>query len=278
MISIAGTSAIVFGTNAAHDRALLKAACEAQGWTKLVTRPPSQHRALDAAVRAVASRYLEERDAPLSVRALEEDLSFEAVRVKRGTPRNTVIHLCSAQLEPVSQTVRLLDCNQQLTASEVSSALQTQYDSNVRFLAASQVRGVVASVVRRLQGVALGAANLYYLPHDAMSAWATWRDAAQMWRYHTVPFQVASDPATVEHIISQLNVEVSEQSQLIIAAVEQGGLEPRQAKALAKKAQAIIDKIESYEKALGQQLDWMRGPLETAKSALAVSHLLSVSI
>lgn len=278
MISIAGTSAIVFGTNVAHSRSLLKDACEKQGWTKIVNRPPSKNSALDAAVRQVALRSLEQKDAPLSVRALEDDLAFEAARVQRGTPRNTVIHLFSARLEPVADEVQVLSCNDQLSSQEIRSLLQLQFNTNIQDLSATQVRAVVQSVVRKLQGVALGAANLYYLPHDALSAWAAWRDAAQLWRYHTVPFQVASDPATVEHIISQLNVEVSEASQQIVSAVEAGGLEPRQAKALAKKAQAIIDKIQSYENALGQQLDWMRGPLEAASSALAVSHLLSVSV
>jgi hypothetical protein len=276
MISVAGKAAITFGSNHPHSRALLKQACDTQGWKKVVNRPPSKHGALERAVREVAKPMLD-TDIPLSIRALEEDLSFEAVRIKRGSTRNLVVHVFSAKVDPATDAVTVLSWDPSLSQGELTILTQAAYDNQLLNLSASQVRTVVSSVVRKLGGVALGAANLYYLPHEALDTWAKWRDEAQLFTYHNVPFEVASDPATVEHIIDQLNKEVAAEAPAIVEAVSAGLLEPRTAKALARKAQAIVDKIKSYESALGQQLDWMRGPLEQAQSALAVSTLLAVS-
>jgi hypothetical protein len=275
-LSIAGQSAITFGSNSPHSRNLLKDACEAQGWKKMVFRAPSKHGALERALNDIA-KSLGDVSLPLSIRALSQDLAFEAVRTERGAQRNKPVFLFSAQVNKDTDAVTILDLDGSVSHGELSLLVQAAYDNQLNNLSASQVRTVIASVVRKLKGVALGAANLYYLPHDAVSAWQQWRDKAQLFRYHTVPFEVAADPATVEHIISQLNAEVSVDAQQIINAVATGSLEPRTAKALAKKAQSIVDKIKSYESALGQQLDWMREPLEQAEAALSVSTLMAVS-
>ena len=278
MITVAGTAAISFGTNSAHPRDLLKTACENQGWKNVVFRPPSKNGALERAVNEIARPIFDALDAPpLSVRRLAQDLAFEAVRIERGMDRNTARHILSAKVDENTDAVKLIACDASLDVGSTTLLLQASYDNQISNLSASQVRTVVASVVRKLQGVSLGAANLYYLPHDAVSKWQQWRDEAQLFKYHLVPFQVASDPATVEHIINQLNEEVSGQAQEIIGAISIGSLEPKSAKALAKRAQAIIDKIKSYESALGQQLDWMREPLEQAQAALSVSTLMAVS-
>ena len=274
MITVSGKSAITFGSNAAHSRALLKAACEARGWNRIVNRPPSKHGAMERAMNAVG-RTLGDVTIPMTVRVLQQDLAFEAVRVRRGTTRNQVVHLFSARVDDT--TVTILDHDQSLDGAAIGSAMQAAYDAALNDLSAAQVRTVVASVVRKLNGVALGAANLYYLPHASVGQWASFRDAAQLWKYHVVPFEVASDPATVEHIIASLHVEVDGEAPQIMEAVASGALEPRAAKALARRAQAIVDKIKSYEAALGQQLDWMREPLEQAQAALGVAHLLTVS-
>lgn len=276
-IQVQGTAALVFGTNAAHSRDLIKNACDANGWTKVVNRPPSKSNALDAAVRDVSKPLFKDEDSSLSVRALTQDLAFEAVRIKRGQKRNTALHICSAQLDATEQVV-LLDCHADLDANATRNGIQQQYDMHRNNLSAGQVQTAVAAAVRLLGGVPLGGRNVYYIPHSSVPKWQQWRDAAQLWRYHNFPLEAAQDPATVEHIISQLNVEVSETSQRVQAAVEAGDLTPKAARALAKTAKAVVDKIKSYEAALGQQLDWMRGPLEAAQSALAVSSLLSASV
>jgi hypothetical protein len=277
MISVAGTAALVYGSNSPHSRSLLKAACDAQGWKRCVNRPPSRHSALERAITDTAKPLLADGGAPLSVRALANDLSFEAVRVERGAQRNRVVHVYSAHVNAATDQVQVLDHDASLSHAELTMLTQAAYDNAMLNLSASQVRTVVLAAVRNLRGVSLGAPNLYYIPHDAVSQWHQWRDAAQLWRYHSTQIQVASDPATVEHIIHQLNEEVSAQAQEIIASVSSGVLEPKAAKALARRAKLIVDKIRSYEQALGQQLDWMRGPLEQAESTLAVSSLLAVS-
>jgi hypothetical protein len=276
-LQIQGTAALVFGTNAPHSRDLIKNACDANGWTKVVNRPPSKSHALDAAVREVAKPLFRDDDSSLSVRALTQDLAFEAVRIQRGQKRNTALHIFSAQLDG-AEKVALLDCHADLDAGVTLASVQLQYDTHRNNLSAGQVQTAVQGVVRMLGGVALGGRNVYYIPHASVNKWQQWRDAAQLWRYHNFPLEAAQDPATVEHIISQLNVEVSETSQRVQSAVESGDLTPKAAKALAKASRAVIDKIKSYEAALGQQLDWMRGPLEAAQSALAVSSLLSASV
>lgn len=281
-LSVAGTAAIVFGKNAPHNRKLLKDACERQGWDKVINRPPSKHNALDASVRLVAKYLLSDTNgghsSALSVRALETDLAFEAVRIVRGPVRNHSTHICSVEVDDETEAVRVLDCHADLDGIKLQADMQQAYDVQRHNMSAGQVGTVVASVMRKLQGVPLGGLNVYFVPHAAVQQWHHWRDDAQLWRYQSAAFEVASDPATVEHIIASLNEEVSATSQDVIQAIEKGDLTPKAAKVLARKAKAVIDKIKAYEAALGQQLDWMRGPLEAAESGLAVSSLLSVSV
>jgi hypothetical protein len=281
-LSVAGTAAIVFGKNAAHSRAHLEAACKAQGWDRIIRRPPSKHAALDASVRLVAKPLLEDSTAghssSLSVRALSTDIAFEAVRIVRGPVRNTATHICSVDVDDATDVVRVLDCHVDLDGIKLRDDMQAAYDQARNNMSASQVGTVVAAVMRKLNGVALGGLNVYFVPHGSVQQWHHWRDAAQLWKYQSAAFEVASDPATVEHIISSLNEEVCVTSQEVIQAVEKGDLTPKAAKLLARKAKAVIEKIKAYEAALGQQLDWMRGPLEAAESGLAVSSLLSVSV
>ena len=281
-LSVAGTAAIVFGKNAPHSRANLTSACNQQGWDKIIRRPPSKHSALDAALRLVAKHLLVDdmagHSSSLSVRALSTDLAFEAVRIVRGPVRNSATHICSVEVDEDSEVVRVLDCNADLDSLPLQVQIQQAYDEQINNMSAGQVATVVAAVMRKLHGVALGGLNVYFLPHGSVQQWHHWRDTAQLWRYQSAAFEVASDPATVEHIISSLNEEVCVTSQEVIQAIERGDLTPKSAKALARKSKAVIDKIKAYEAALGQQLDWMRGPLEAAQSGLAVSSLLSVSI
>lgn len=282
MVQVSGTAAIVFGSNRPHDRQLLKSACEAQGWTKMVTRPPSRTAALNAAMRDTARTLLTTTDGLVSVRALDQDFAFEAIKVCRGNQRNTEIFLCSAQLSAESvadgHEVQILASHPDVDAVDTQSKLQSAYDGNRNHLSASQVLSVVAAAVRQIGGVALGGPNVYYVPHHSVPTWNAWRDAAQLWNYHSCPLEVAASPETVEHIISQLEVEVREGGDEVLAAVAAGDLHPRTAKALAKRARGLVEKIKSYENALGQQLDWMRGPLENAEAALGLSTLLAASV
>jgi hypothetical protein len=275
-IQVAGHSAIVFGTNRAHARSVVKDACEKQGWKNVVNRPPSQATAIQEAIKEVARLSNVEPDLPLLIRNLTADLSFEAVRIRKGATRNDAIHVVSASVDDL-HAVQLLELNVALDVVTVRAQLQKSYDSRRDLMSPGQLRNAAASVVRKLQGVALGGSNLYYLPADAVSRFAQWRDDAQLFRYHMVPFEVASDPKTVEHIINQLHEEVTSQSQGILDEITNGVDDEKRVALLRKKCQAIVSKIRSYEEALGQQLDWMREPLEAAESGLAVSSLLSVS-
>lgn len=218
-----------------------------------------------------------EPELPLLIRNLTADLAFEAVRIRKGATRNDAIHVVSAAVD-ASHKVQLLELNGQLPAGVIGTHLQQAYDQRRDLMSPGQLRTAVAGVVRRLNGVALGGSNLYYLPADAVSRFAQWRDDAQLWRYHMVPFEVASDPKTVEHIVNQLHEEVTSQSQGILDEITTGIDDEKRVKLLRKKCQAIVSKIRSYEEALGQQLDWMREPLEAAENGLAVSSLLEVSI
>lgn len=276
-IQVAGRAAIAFGTNRAHSRSAVKDACEKQGWTGMINRPPSQATALQEATKEVARMTTVEPDLPLHVRNLTAELSFEAVRIRKGATRNDAIHVLSASVGD-DHVVRLLDLNSQLSGPVVQLALQQAYDKRRDLMSPSQVRKAVAGAVRRLAGVQLGGHNLYYLPADSVARFSQWRDDAQLLRYHMVPFEVASDPKTVEHIISQLHAEVSPQTQLILDEITTGLDDERRVTLLRKKCQALVAKIRSYEEALGQQLDWMREPLEAAESGLAVSSLLEVSV
>jgi hypothetical protein len=276
-IQVAGQSAVVFGTNRAHARSVVKDACEKQGWKNVVNRPPSQSTAIQEAIKEVARMTTVEPELPLLIRNLTADLAFEAVRIRKGATRNDAIHVVSAAVD-ASHKVQLLELNGQLPAGVIGTHLQQAYDQRRDLMSPGQLRTAVAGVVRRLNGVALGGSNLYYLPADAVSRFAQWRDDAQLWRYHMVPFEVASDPKTVEHIVNQLHEEVTSQSQGILDEITTGIDDEKRVKLLRKKCQAIVSKIRSYEEALGQQLDWMREPLEAAENGLAVSSLLEVSV
>lgn len=276
-IQIAGSAAIAFGQNRPHLRSLLQSACDAHGWGKMVNRPPSKHSALERAMQAMCRHVPIEADAPLSVRALEQELAFEATRVRRGTPRNTVTHICSAAVDPQTGSVNLLSWHPSADSAAIERSLDSEYQANLLYVTPAQLHNVIGSVVGKLGGVALGGRNVFYVPHSGVSQFDQWRHAAKLDCYHTIPLETAKSPDTVKHILDQLNEEISVEGQVVLDAAASGSVEPRSAKALIKRCRALVDKIKAYESALGQALDWMREPLEKAESALAVSTLLSVS-
>jgi len=214
---------------------------------------------------------------PLVVRALDHDLAFEAVRIRRGHAKNETVHLFSCEVHDAATPVVILDHAAEVDSAGLLLQLMSEYTSRRDNLSASQVRTVVRSVIRKLRGVELEGRCVYFLPQDALDRWHTWKDAAGMHNYHVVHFEVAKDPATVEHVLQALNQEAAAQSIEINDAVLAGGISSRQAKTLRRRAATLIDKIRSYEKALGQQLDWMKAPLERAASSVAVCDLLCVS-
>lgn len=277
-IQIAGSAAIAFGQNKPHLRSLLQVACDNQGWGKMVNRPPSKHAALERAMQTVCKQIPIEADAALSVRSLEQELSFEATRVRKGTTRNTVTHLCSAQVDSGAPGVTLLSWNPQADSSKLAYDLDVEYRSNLLYVTPAQLHGVVSHVVKKLGGVGLGGRNVFYVPHAGVRAFDQWRTDAQLGSYHTVPLETAKSPDTVKHILDQLNEEVTVEGAAVLEAAASGSVEPRSAKALIKRARVLVDKIKAYESALGQVLDWMREPLEQAEQALAVSTLMSVSV
>lgn len=277
-IQVSGTAAIVFGQNRPHLRSLLQLACDNQGWGKMVNRPPSQHASLERAMQSVCKTLDIEADASLSVRALEQELAFEATRVRKGTTRNTVTHLVSAQVGVGAPGVTLLSWNPAADSLKLQADLEAEYQSNLLYVTPAQLHNVIANVVRKLGGLALGGRNVFYVPHSGADRFAAWRSDAQLDNYHTVPLETAQSPDTVKHILDQLNIEVTPESMSILDAVALGNFDNRQAKHLIKKARALVEKIKAYESALGQQLEWMREPLERAEQALAVSTLMSVSV
>lgn len=277
-IQIAGSAAIVFGQNRPHLRSLLQTACDNQGWTKMVKRPPSKHASLQRAMQTVCLSVPIETDASLSVRALEQELSFEATRVSKGTTRNTVTHLCSAQVDAVSDAVKLLSWNPQADSVKLTQELDAEYRSNLDYVTPAQLHSVVRSAVGKLGGVGLAGRNVYYVPSAGVPDFERWIVDAQLESYHTVPLETAKSPDTVKHILDQLHVEVAAEGGAVLEAAASGAVEPRSAKALIKRARALVEKIKSYESALGTTLDWMREPLEMAEQALAVSTLMSVSV
>lgn len=276
-ISVSSHAGLVFGTNSPRPRQIVKDACEGMGWSRIVSRPPSLHSALQAACCAVAKPLLRQPNMPLVVRALDHDLAFEAVRIRRGHAKNETVHLFSCEVHESTQSVSLLDHSATLDPIPLQVMLDSEYTSRRDNLSASQVRTVVRSVVRKLRGVELEGRCVYFLPPDALNGWHAWKDAAGMHNYHVVHFEVAKDPATVQHVLDSLNQEAAAQSVEINEAVLAGGITGRQAKTLRRRAAALIGKIHSYEKALGQQLDWMKAPLERAASSVALCDLLSVS-
>lgn len=214
---------------------------------------------------------------PLVVRALDHDLAFEAVRIRRGHAKNETVHLFSCEINEASRTISLLDHAAELDPAALLVTLTTEYTSRRDNLSASQIRTVVRSVIRKLRGVELEGRCVYFLPHDALDRWQTWRNNARMHNYHVVHFEVAKDPATVEHVLQSLNEEASAQSVEINDAVLAGGITNRQLKTLRRRAATLIDKIHNYETAIGQQLDWIKTPLERAANSVAVCDLLCVS-
>jgi hypothetical protein len=276
-LSVSRNAGLVFGTNSPRPRQIVKDACERMGWSRIVSRPPSLHSALHAACCAVAKPLLRERSMPLVVRALDHELAFEAVRIRRGHAKNETILLFSCEVDEATQRVSLLDHSPEVGQAGLLVTLDAEYASRRDNLSAGQVRTVVRSVIRKLRGVELEGRCVYFLPQDALERWHAWKDAARMHNYHVVPFEVAKDPDTIAHVLQALNEEVAVQSVEIDQAILAGRISNRQAKTVRRRAAALIDKIRSYEKALGQQLDWMKEPLHRATTSIAVCDLLCVS-
>lgn len=276
-LTLADRAGLLFGTNAPHPRQVVKAACDGMGWGRIVSRPPSLHAALLAACGEVAKPLLRQRNMPLVVRALDRDLAFEAARIRRGHSRNDTIHLFSCELSPDGSRLSLLNQAPELDAAALHQSLEAEYLLRRDNLSAGQVRTVVRSVIRKLQGVELQGRCVYFLPQHRLEAWHQWQVASRLQNYHVVHFEVARDPATIQHVLGALNLEVAAQSREIHEALLNDALTSRHARTLRKRAEALIEKIRSYERALGQPLDWMKEPLEQAAQSVAVCDLLAVS-
>ena len=276
-LSVAAHDTLVFGRNVPVERSLAKQACDNQGWKRMVNRPPSKTNALQRACSTVAQRTPIDGHAPLSVRALSQDLAFEVCRVLRGTTRNDFTHLFSVQVKD-DGAIDLIACHASLDSAATENDLAAEYTGYLDFMSPSQVKTMVSRAVLNLKGVALGGTNVFYVPSSGVTTFQAWRDQCQLYSYQSVPLVVAQDPGTVQHIIDSLHSEVNADSQAVYDAIAAGSMEPKQAKRLASKAAGIVAKIKSYETALGQSLDWMIDPLEKAQQALAVAQLISVSV
>lgn len=268
---------LIFGTNAPHSRSLLKKACDNQGWARIVSRPPSKHWALQTAVTDVAKGICPQRGTALSVRALSQELAFEATRIERGTLHNVVTPLVSVQLEDATNVVTVLESHASAPAN-LTTLLQQGYDNVYGMLSSSQVLRAVQSAIDKLGGVMLGGRNVYYLPISMKSDWDSFRADACLWKYHSSEMIVATNPETVAHVVDQLTTEVTTASNELLEKIAAGDLTPEASKRLARQAKELVEKVKRYEESFQQEMAFLRQPLENAMQALSVSSLLSVSV
>lgn len=269
-------SAVIYGSNRRLRRDQAHDPTVTLGLRRPFSSAPSRSWSLRTAMRRTAVTLPSLHASSVEIRSLATPYAYEAVAVRRGAVQNEERFMFSAALTADDQ-VEFLGTGTSLEASEALARLRAEFDDIRLYLSATQVRDLVARVVAHLGGVELGGVNTYYMPPTGVRQFDTWRRETGLASYHATRFQVSTDPETVSDVLDSLAREVGDACSSIASRVNGGELTNRQARSLARQAEKLVSKIESYEPVIGRPLDALRSQIDTARQSLAVSTLLAFS-
>lgn len=276
-LEVSGVAALLYGTNHPAYRPRVRNACMDRGWRRMVGDQPSERAALLSACTAAAKPLMQEANHPLTVRRLDHERAFEAVRIRRGQKTNHTIHIFSAALLPTQQ-VQILHHDRSLDAEQLRAGVQRHYEQLRDYLSCSQMRSLIRSVVRQLKGVSLGERAIYFLPGAGAEAFSEWSRSAGLGSYTLAKIGIANNAATLRQVLSGLEEEVDAVVSKLYEAASTGDISRRLANSLRKQCDAMLAKIAEYEAAFGQPLGYLASRVEQARQTAAVIDLLSVSV
>lgn len=264
-------------------------------WGRNIPAARSAAAAALGAIDAKAGRYWARRLAPtswalaravtvtarafcsdsLQIRPLK-DGGHEAIAVLPGAVENREVFLFSAKRQGAS--VALLKAGQGLNPERLASHLCETVAGYDRLLSPDQVGRMVGTAVRCLGGVAMHGTNVFYVPPPGVGPMRAFlRDAGQG-EYSLTQWAISTDGDTVAAVATAVRDELGQKAADLMAKVHAGNLSRRQAKAVAKEAEGLIARAAAHEQQLSVDLRFYREQLDAARTASAVSALLSASV
>jgi hypothetical protein len=283
----AGLGGIAFWNTRKTSRLRVQAAADQAGVGHLVPAQPAATTTLRSAMESVAKQHFGiRRKHPYSIRQLEEPGTFEAVQVTPGRTANQYVLKFSAGINGNWQ-VDLLSCVEcdELGKTLVLAKLRAAVEDERDYLPATVVSAIMVRALH-LWGATLlkDDGGVWFLPGihlDKYRAFASHiRGNGDGPEFKCTQFEIASDPDTIDHVLSSLRSEVMAGVTEIMNDVmsAEGGMRDRSIQIRTDRANEFLRKVQLYEQFTGRALTDLTGAVEQAKQALAVNRLLSASI
>jgi len=281
----AGLGGLCYWNTKRVSRARTQAAADQAGFGKLVpAQPPATSTLRTCMLTLGKSWYGRVRKSPLSVRELADPGCFELVRVVAGQSANEYRHLFSASIDP-QWNVKVLSAPAALTPINADVVLQSAVIDERDYLPAAIVSAVMVKALRQWAATLLkDDGGLWFIPGCYMDQYRAFAshiagkgDGPQ---FKLTQFEIASDPDTVKHVLTELRTEIRTGIEEIMADVMQaeGGLRDRSIAIRQKKADEFLAKVQLYEQFTGKTLSDLTDVVTQAKQALAMNRLLSASV
>jgi len=276
-IQVGTDCAILYGRNTRLERSVILRALANVG-LKTRVREPSATSALEYACQSNAQRYVRETHADaVSVRALANHSGFEVSGVMRGEIHNQQSHLFSVGLD--GGTVKILKMTIDGDLHYLQHCLNDSFQYGLDLLSPAQVGGVVKSVVRQLHGTSLDGRCTFFLLGNAIAKWAAFAHESYIARsYSLAHLKIAQNREVLDYIYHSLAEKASAEVREIEESILSGGLTPKQAKALSKRATATAAMLQEYETGIGLRLTHLRTQLDQVSQQAAVAGLLAASV
>lgn len=262
-------------------------AAAAVGCGSYVPAQPARTTVLRECMKNVADEmYGRRRKRPIVIRQLNSPDSFEAVRVIPGQSQNKYEFLFSAQID-THWNASILEYTTDgpfgyVVLAKLDAAIAQMRD----YLPGPVISRVVVKMLTHWKAVPLkedGGAWFIDGAHveDYKSFAATVRGPnADGPRFTVTMFQIDNDPDTVMHVLDRLGEEVAAGMKEIMDDVlaATGGMADRSINVRLNRANAFLDKVQTYERILGKPLPDLTDSIEQVKQAVAVNRLLSASV
>ena len=276
-IQVGTDCAILYGRNTRLERSSVLTALANAG-LKTRVREPSATSALEYACHSNASRYVRESHADaVSVRALANHSGFEVSGVMRGEIHNQQSHLFSVGLS--GRAVKILKMGFDGDQRYLQACLDDSFQYGLDLLSPAQVGGVVKSVVRQLHGTSLDGRCTFFLLGNAIAKWHSFARESRLERsYSLANLSIAQNQDVLNYIYQSLADKASAEVCEINEAILAGGLTPKQAKALSKKAATTAAVLREYEIGIGLHMSHLRASLDQVSKQAAVAGLLAASV
>lgn len=300
IMEFANNGMLLYGRHEPLNRDAVLRSCMGQHapFAKFVPKEPSPNEALRRAMVSTAKVYTTkcaETDLPSNVRALQQCGTFEAVQRRKGTVQNKQVHMFSAGLKEVTrpvdtgrsirvpspsetvQVIEILQFSRQLCQHELKGKLTAAYEFERNRLSHGQVSHLCKRVISDLGGVAMEGFNVWFAQAAAGQQFLDWAYLVGLSQFHGSSFSLSANPQTVRDVLTALEREVTDELKVLNETVSGDGLTPRKARHAAKSARFLLEKIQSYETAVGQPLEWLSDNVKSLQERLAVANLIAVS-